>query len=89
MTTTINEVDLDNQLIYNETEAVMKQRVVKSIREIYKIININFIAWMFDQHKKYPSLLQPALYFMIHTNNLEDISWMTTRGKRSKSRHGI
>ena len=32
-TTANNEVDLDNQQIYNETEAIMEQRVEKSTRE--------------------------------------------------------
>ena len=33
MTTIIDEVDLDNQQIDNETESVMKQMVVKSTME--------------------------------------------------------
>ena len=33
MKTTINEVDIDNKLIYNEMEAVMKQRVSKLTSE--------------------------------------------------------
>ena len=33
MKTTINEVDIDNQQIYNETEAIMEQRVEKPTRE--------------------------------------------------------
>ena len=73
MTTTINEVDLDNQEIDNETEAVMKHRVAKSTRESYKRSNITFIPWLFDHHNKYPSLLQPTLYNMTKTKNLEDI----------------
>ena len=73
-TMTSNEVDLDNQQIENETEAVMKQRVAKSTRESYKISNITCILRLFDQHKKYLSLLQPTLYYMMQTENLEDIS---------------
>ena len=61
MTTTINEVDLDNELIDNEMESIMKQRVAKPTRESYERINITFIIWMFYHHKKYPSLLQPIL----------------------------
>ena len=89
MTTTVNEVDLYNQLIYNYTESVMKQRVHKLTREIYKRSNITFILWLFYQHKKYPSLMQPTLYDMIKTKNLENIYWMPTRCKWSKSRHVI
>ena len=33
MTMTISEVDIDNQQIGNDTEAIMKQRVAKSTRE--------------------------------------------------------
>ena len=86
---TINEVDLDNQRIYIKTEAVMKRRVAKSTKGSYKRSNITFILWMFDHHNKYLSLLQPMLHDMMKTKNLEDISWMTTRGKWSKSMHGI
>ena len=43
MITTFNEVDLDDQRIENETEAVMKQSVTKSTKERYKRINITFI----------------------------------------------
>ena len=57
MTMTINEVDLQNQQIYNETEVSMKQSVSKSTRESYEKRNITFILWMFDHHKKSPSLL--------------------------------
>ena len=67
----------------------MKQRVAKPTRESYERINTTFILWLFDHHKKYPILLQPTLYDMMNTKNLVDISRMTTRGKRSKSRHGI
>ena len=81
MTRTINEFDLDNQQIDNETEAVMKQRVVKLTMERYKRSNITFILWLFDQHKKYPSLLQPTLYYMMKTKSLDYISRITTRGK--------
>ena len=86
---TINEVDLYNQQIDNETEAVMKQRVAKLTRESYERINITFILWLFYCHNKYHSLLQPKLYDMMKTNKLEDVYRMTIRGKRSKSRHGI
>ena len=70
-------------------EAVMKKRVAKSTRENYKISNITFILWLFDHHYKYPIIMQPTLYYMMKTNNLEDISRMTTQGKRYKSRNGI
>ena len=67
----------------------MKQRVEKPTRERYKISNITFILWMFDQHNKYPSLLQPTLYFIMQTKNLEDISQMVKGGKWYKSRYEI
>ena len=89
MTTTINEVDLYDQRIYNETEAIMKQRVAKSTRESYGRIEITFILWLFDHYKKYPSLLKHKLYNMMKKNISEDISQMTTQCKRSKSRYGI
>ena len=88
-TTKINKVDIDKQRIENDTEAVMKQRVTKSTRESYKSRKITFIIWLFDQHNKYPILLQPTMYYMMQTKNLEDISRMTKQGKQSKSRHGI
>ena len=67
----------------------MKQRVEKPTRERYKISNITFIIWMFDQHNKCPSLLQPTLYFIMQTKNLEDISQMVKGGKWYKSRYEI
>ena len=78
VTTTMIEVNIDNQKIDNDTEAVMKQRIVKPTNEIYERSNTTFILWMFDCHKKYPSLLQHTLYNMMRTNNLEDIYRMTT-----------
>ena len=54
MTMTINEVDQQNQQIYNETEVAMKQRVRKSTKERYEKGNMTFILWMFDHHKKNP-----------------------------------
>ena len=86
---TINGVDLDNQQIDIETKAIMNQRVAKSTRGVYKISNIAFILCLFYYHNKYPILLQPTLYDMKMTKNLEDISRMKTPGKRSKSRHVI
>ena len=80
MTMTINEVDIYNQQTDNETEAVMKQKVVKSTRGSYERSNITFILWIFDHHNKYPSLLKPTHYDMMKTNNLEYIPRMTTRG---------
>ena len=65
MTTTTNEVNIYNQQIDNDMEAVMKQRVEKSTRESYKLSNITFILWMFDQHKKHPILLQHIIYYMM------------------------
>ena len=70
VTTTTNEVDIDNQKIDNDTKAVVKQRVVKPAREIYKIRNTTFILWMFDHHKKYPSHLQPTIYDMMKKKSL-------------------
>ena len=89
MTMKINYVDLDHQWIGNDTGAVMIQRVAEPTRGIHKRSNITFIPWLFDQHNKYHSLLQPTLYYMMQTKKLEDISLMTTRFKRSKSTHGV
>ena len=89
MIMTTNEVDLDNQPIDNEMEAVMKQRVAKPTRRSYEIRNITCILWLFGHHNKYPTLLQPTIYDMTKKKNLEDTSRMTTQGKRSKSRNGI
>ena len=86
---TINKVNIDNQQVYNYTEAVMNQRVAKSTRGGYEKSNITFILWMFYHHNKYPSLLQPMLYNMMKAKNLEDISQMITWGKWSKSKHRI
>ena len=47
MIMTTNEVDLDNQPIDNEMEAVMKQRVAKPTRRSYEIRNITCILWLF------------------------------------------
>ena len=75
-TTTTNEADLENQQIDNDTEAIMKQPVAKSTREIYEMRNSTFILWLFDHNKKYPSPMQPTLYDMTKTNNLKDMSRM-------------
>ena len=66
-TTANNEVDLDNQQIYNETEAVMNQRVAKSTRENYERSIITFIPWLYYHHNKHPSIIQPTLYNMMRT----------------------
>ena len=70
MTMKTNKVDIYNQQIDNETEAVMNHRVSKSTRGSHEGSNITFILWIFDHHNKYPSLLQPTLYDMTKTNNL-------------------
>ena len=89
MTTTTNEVDHDNQQIDNDMEAFMNQRVAKSTRESYKRIKTTFTIWLFEQHNKFPIRMQPTLYYILQTKNLEYISRMKTQGKRSKSIYGI
>ena len=74
-TTTIYEVDLDNQQIYNDMEDIMKKRVEKSTRERYERSNINFIIYLFEHHNKYPSLLKSTLYNMMNIKNLKDLGW--------------
>ena len=69
MTTSIDEVDLDNQGTDNDMEAVMKQKVAKSTREKYEISNTTFIPCCLTTIKN-PSLLQPMLCDMKNTKNL-------------------
>ena len=62
MTTTINEVDLDNQQIYNETEAVMKQRVQTLFSILMKFLTWRFLlvvkAWLENEWNGYWNFLK-------------------------------
>ena len=87
-TTSYHEEDIDTETDL-VTAAVMKQHVVKSMCECYKRRNISFIIWLFDNHRKYPNLLEPNIYNDLKTQDVMDKAHTTRNGKQSKSRENI
>ena len=50
-----------DQIIDNETDAVMKERVATSTRCGYDTRNITFMIWLFDGGLKYAHILEPNI----------------------------
>ena len=69
--------------------AVTKQHIVKSMCECYNRRNILFIIWLFDNHIKYPNLLEPNIYNDLKTQDVIDEDHTTRNGKKSKARENI
>ena len=72
------DIDLETDL---ETAAVMKQRVENSTREGYEQCNLLFTIWLFDNHRKYPNLLEQNIYDDLRTHDAMDTA-RTTRNRR-------
>ena len=81
--------DISDMEVDLETAAVMKQRVAETTRDGYECRNIKFMIWLFNNHQKYPNLLESNLYHALLDNDRIDKTELTRGGRPSKARRYV